>query len=151
MKPGSYTLQFSEYESFDQSFTIILVDRFSNNEVNINTHNTYSFNVTADLRSLQNRFEIRFDNASATNVITSAERQPTISAYTNPTAGNIAIDLERDEPSEVTLINPVGQAVMQFETSQRTIQWDLGSLPAGIYVLCIRTANGVKDLRISKL
>ncbi|MCA4900396.1 MAG: T9SS type A sorting domain-containing protein [Bacteroidota bacterium] len=151
LKPGSYTLQFSEYESFDQSFTIMLIDRFSNNEVNINTHNTYSFNVTADLRSLQNRFEIRFDNASATNVITSAERQPTISAYPNPAAGNIAIDLERDEPSEVTLINPVGQAVMQFETSQRTIQLDLGSLPAGIYVLCIRTANGVKDLRISKL
>jgi hypothetical protein len=151
LKPGSYTLQLSEHESFDKSITITLIDRFSNNEVNINKHNTYNFNVTSDLRSLQNRFEIRFDIGSATNVVTSVEQQPTVSAYPNPTAGNISINLGSDEASEVTLINLVGQAVMQFERKQGTIQLDLSNLTSGIYILRIRTTTGVEDFRISKL
>ncbi|MFM8914526.1 MAG: T9SS type A sorting domain-containing protein, partial [Flammeovirgaceae bacterium] len=133
------------------TFTITLIDRFSNNEVNIANTNIYSFNVTSDARSFQNRFEIRFDVAAGGNVVTSFEPNRVLSAYPNPTTSNVVIDLNSNEVSSVTLFNPLGQAIMQFETSQPSIQLEMAHLPAGIYILRVRSAAGFEDMRISKL
>jgi hypothetical protein len=63
VKAGSYSLEFSEFESFDNQVAITLIDKFTNTTHNARTGN-YEFSVTADPASHgHSRFVIRFERA----------------------------------------------------------------------------------------
>lgn len=151
LKPGSYTLQFSEHESFDRSSVITLIDLFSKNEVDIGTNPLYSFNVTSDSQSFQNRFALRFDFNGSASVVTAIEPKHMLSAYPNPTTGIVSIDLSGKNAVQVLLVNSLGQTVVRYETSQPTIQLNLRDLPAGIYILRVSTDGILEEVRISKI
>lgn len=58
---GSYTLDFSDYESFPASVNIMLTDNFTNNTVNVRETKSYSFAVTSKQESYgSNRFAVTF-------------------------------------------------------------------------------------------
>ncbi|HEY9044961.1 MAG TPA: T9SS type A sorting domain-containing protein, partial [Ohtaekwangia sp.] len=58
---GSYTLDFSDYESFPAAVQITLVDNFTNSTINIRDKKSYSFAVTAKQESYgSNRFAVTF-------------------------------------------------------------------------------------------
>lgn len=73
------------------------------------------------------------------NYTSIAERnEPQLSLYPNPTEGRVAIQAEQVQSTMV--FNSVGQTVKTFGA---TSQIDLSDLPAGIYMLRVKTAEGV--------
>lgn len=63
--PGNYELEFSDFESFDESVQIRLIDTFKGTTVNIRNTTSYNFDVTTDLASYGDRFKISFQKGSS--------------------------------------------------------------------------------------
>ena len=60
---GNYILRFSEFDSFKESVSILLADKFTNTVVNIRTQGDYAFSVSADPRSFgAERFVVSFQH-----------------------------------------------------------------------------------------
>jgi hypothetical protein len=58
---GRHTLEFNKLETFDSSIGIVLIDRFTNEEIDIRQQLVYEFEVTSDSASIGNaRFAVRF-------------------------------------------------------------------------------------------
>jgi hypothetical protein len=78
-----------------------------------------------------------------------------INAFPNPTRDWYRIDLELENPSPVQLqlMSITGQSVLQREYTnlQRDrIDLDVTDLPAGVYMVKVRTEEGVKTLKMTK-
>ncbi|MCB0629339.1 MAG: T9SS type A sorting domain-containing protein [Saprospiraceae bacterium] len=78
-----------------------------------------------------------------------------INAFPNPTKDwyRIDLDLENASPVQLQLMSIAGQTVIQREytTMQRDrIDLDVSDLPAGAYLVKIRTEEGVKTLKMNK-
>jgi hypothetical protein len=59
VSPGTYELNFSEFESFDDEISIELRDAFKGTSINIRNSSLYTFDVTTDARSFgSERFSI---------------------------------------------------------------------------------------------
>lgn len=57
--PGSYTLSFSELETFTTPYEFLLVDKFRNEVVNLRNQAVYSFDITSDPKTFgEDRFEL---------------------------------------------------------------------------------------------
>ncbi|MGC4059273.1 MAG: T9SS type A sorting domain-containing protein [Chitinophagaceae bacterium] len=65
----------------------------------------------------------------------------TIRIYPNPAQDFVMIDGMR-EPTQVSLINTLGQLVVNEHTSDQSYSVSLSGLPAGIYLLQLNTASG---------
>ncbi len=70
-----------------------------------------------------------------------------LSIYPNPTTGDFTVDLQA-EPSEdlqITLLNALGQMVLQHNAALQTGAWkntlDAGAVPAGVYLLQIQSGK----------
>jgi hypothetical protein len=57
---GNYELVFSEFESFASGIQFTLTDNFLHTSTDVQEHNVYTFSVTSDAASYENRFTIGF-------------------------------------------------------------------------------------------
>ncbi|MDH5604425.1 MAG: T9SS type A sorting domain-containing protein, partial [Cyclobacteriaceae bacterium] len=65
VKPGAYSLNFSDLTTFSQGVGMILVDNFTANEFSISEGSNYQFDVTADVLSYgKDRFQVKFQGAA---------------------------------------------------------------------------------------
>ena len=75
--------------------------------------------------------------------------------YPNPTEGNVNVELNLVDNSELTIevFNTVGQSVKEINLGRRTgnqkITFDMSEQPTGIYILKIRAGNAVVTRKIS--
>ena len=61
-----------------------------------------------------------------------------IIVYPNPTRGMVHVDLNRpNAPSELILVNNLGQVVRQIKMEESTIEFDVSQLPKGIYSMVL--------------
>jgi hypothetical protein len=64
---------------------------------------------------------------------------PAFSAYPNPFAGDLTIDLKSGSPAQVTVYNLRGQKVWsQSLSGQDKLHWQASGLPNGMYIVSIR-------------
>lgn len=66
---GAYNLQFSQFDSFDETMVIQLKDEFLGEIVNVRTQPDYSFEVTSELASQGARFKLLFSVEKVDNTI----------------------------------------------------------------------------------
>ncbi len=66
---GTYNLQFSEFDSFDETMVIQLIDEFLGEIINVRTQSDYPFEVTSELDSQGARFKLAFSLANVDNTI----------------------------------------------------------------------------------
>lgn len=66
----------------------------------------------------------------------------------NPTTGRLAVQLNQQEPYELTIYDVNGKAVMTRKNDNQVCEIDLGALAAGQYLLVVRTKDkyGVKTI-----
>ena len=66
----------------------------------------------------------------------------------NPTTGRLAVQLNQQEPYEMTIYDVNGKAVMSRKNDNQVCEIDLGALAAGQYLLVVRTKDkyGVKTI-----
>ena len=66
----------------------------------------------------------------------------------NPTTGRLAVQLNQQEPYEITIYDVNGKAVMTRKNDNQVCEIDLGALAAGQYLLVVRTKDryGVKTI-----
>lgn len=58
---GNYSLEFSEFESFGDAVSIMLIDNFTGSITDVRSNTVYTFQVTADAGSYgNNRFKVQF-------------------------------------------------------------------------------------------
>lgn len=74
---------------------------------------------------------------------------PVISIGANPCAGPLTISAAQDQGSlNITLIDAVGRQVLQERMTRTTHILDLSDRPCGVYLLSVRSANGVHTVRV---
>ena len=66
----------------------------------------------------------------------------------NPTTGRLAVQLNQQEPYEMTIYDVNGKAVMSRKNDNQVCEIDLSALAAGQYLLVVRTKDkyGVKTI-----
>ena len=66
----------------------------------------------------------------------------------NPTTGRLAVQIDQQEPYEMTIYDVNGKAVMSRKNDYQVLEIDLGALAAGQYLLVVRTKDkyGVKTI-----
>ena len=66
----------------------------------------------------------------------------------NPTTGRLAVQIDQQEPYEMTIYDVNGKAVMSRKNDNQVCEIDLGALAAGQYLLVVRTKDkyGVKTI-----
>lgn len=65
---GTYEVDLSGMDSFEESMTIQLMDRFLDRTIDIRQQNNYSFEITADANSTGNRFKLVFSSSTDTSI-----------------------------------------------------------------------------------
>lgn len=65
---GTYEVDLSGMDSFEESMTIQLMDQFLNRTIDIRQQNNYSFEITADANSTGNRFKLVFSSSTDTSI-----------------------------------------------------------------------------------
>jgi len=74
---------------------------------------------------------------------------PVISIGANPCAGPLTISAAQDQGAlNISLIDAVGRQVLQERMTGTTHILDLSDRPSGVYLLSVRSANGVHTVRV---
>ena len=66
----------------------------------------------------------------------------------NPTTGRLTVQLNQQEPYEITIYDANGKALLCMRSEEPVTEIDLGTLPAGQYILMLRTKDiyGIKTI-----
>ncbi|MDZ4666255.1 MAG: T9SS type A sorting domain-containing protein [bacterium] len=150
---GTYTMNFSEIESFNHLAKIYLVDNFLHTQHDIITQSQYVFDITSDANSKgDNRFELQFLKA-----VTGIKEQPVLSTasigiYPVPATDKLSVYLlsGRGEVCNWNLygvngkIQKSGQNVFSHNAH---FDIDISDLNAGIYFIDF---NGIHIHKIIK-
>ncbi len=64
IQQGNYSLEFSQFESFENPTRITLIDNFLQQTFDVDTGEPYDFEVTANSETFANRFSLKFLNES---------------------------------------------------------------------------------------
>jgi hypothetical protein len=81
-----------------------------------------------------------------TTGVDESERADQMKLYPNPTTGMVTLECSVNQPEEVVLYNFAGQVVARLAGGWNTgesIVFDTGHLPSGMYVVEVRSRNGV--------
>lgn len=78
-----------------------------------------------------------FDSASAASIIMAGDLAFTVSP--NPTTGHLAIRLNQSESCDLTVYDMQGKTLLNRKCDDEAVDLDLGAVPAGKYLLMVRT------------
>ncbi len=76
--------------------------------------------------------------------------QNAISIYPNPTTGKITLDFAQADIRELKITNLTGKILFEKTDVQPNETIDLSGLPGGIYILNVRTDNGLLTRKVVK-
>ncbi len=72
------------------------------------------------------------------------------SVYPNPFNDHVVIQLENDQPSEISVTDITGKEVFRNNYNSETINIDLSALASGQYILNVKNGTGVMNRKIIK-
>ena len=154
VKLGTYTIDFLEFENFSVQTKVYLMDRFTDDLVEIQSSNSkYSFSVTSDPASAgDDRFVVYLTRNGEKPTLT---LDSNISVYPNPTTDFVTVRVKSQEEVSVGLFNSLGiqvTAKVELEKSgnERIGQLDLRSLAPGVYIIQIQSGMNMFNQRILK-
>ena len=78
------------------------------------------------------------------------ELQNELTVYPNPANQNIAIQTNFIGENTITIIDAVGNNVMQMNTSETLLEINISNLPAGMYSVLLQNANGQSSTHFIK-
>jgi hypothetical protein len=92
----------------------------------------------------ESRFQIRFKPAE--------ERARSIEAmlYPNPAESVVNLMLSKAIEADINIIDMLGRTVATVKSQTREVSLNVKDLPAGMYVMDIKTAEGVQSLKFVK-
>ena len=118
-----------------------------------NTVNTYSVTVT-DTNGCSNTDAIIVTYSSCTGIEKNADQLSKLEIYPNPSNGNFTLNLGLiSSDTELNILDMNGKLIYSEVIAKNTSpikQVNIEKLPAGIYMLTIRSNNEIQTLRISK-
>jgi len=155
-KPGSYKLDFVEFENFTTPTSVYLFDRYDDvlKEI-LPSDKEYQFTVTDDpVSSGANRFVLFLTPAGKTPMLEKFE-DASVSVYPSPTVDKVTVRVKSFQPVSVNIYSTVGTQVIETTElirsgNQRIGQFDLSLLPAGVYIIQINSGNNLLNKRIMK-
>ncbi|MEQ8302622.1 MAG: T9SS type A sorting domain-containing protein, partial [Cyclobacteriaceae bacterium] len=153
--PGSYILDFIEFENFTTPTSVYLYDRFEDilREI-LPGEKEYSFLVTNDPLSGGERFVLYLNPAGKEPGLEKFE-EDMVSVYPNPTSDRVFVRVHSTAAVSASLYSSIGTQIfdkeeLEMSGAQRIGQFDLSSLPAGVYIIQIQSENGLLNKRIIK-
>ncbi len=94
-----------------------------------------------------------FKTGGVENQVVDAEIVTEITAYPNPTNGNLTLQIDgfnAEKEYEGLLMNAMGQVVLSKTLTSPTTNWNLSDFSTGIYILLITDGVESQTIRISK-
>jgi hypothetical protein len=142
---GSYTLNADQLLNLSTT-GVYLTDAATGTTIDLHQQPSYTFSATAT--AVTGRFSLRFEAArpTATTAQLSAEL---LTVYPNPARGSVQVSLDQQRITACTLLTVLGQTVavpQQATAGGATL--DVSTVPAGTYVLRVRTAAGTVSRRL---
>ncbi|KAA9332088.1 T9SS type A sorting domain-containing protein [Hymenobacter busanensis] len=153
-QPGQHTLVLTSQLNLPAGTQVTLEDRLLGRRQNLAVDSVYQFVSHPD--SVRQRFYLWFQpRVTAT---TSAALQATANLYPNPTATGhatlVVAGLREQGPVPAEVVNAIGQVVqrLSLRVRQGAIEQELnlGQLPAGVYSVRVRAAEGTVVKRLVK-
>jgi hypothetical protein len=147
---GTYTFNASKVLNLVGT-PVILEDRLTGNFVNLQAQPTYTF--TTAQQDLAGRFFLRFGPATATGIAEN-ELAARTQVYPNPNRGEFTLNMQLKETKnvEVSLYNAIGQHVWKQTYQPNSLNLNenitLQKLPAGVYMLSIKTQEGIVQKKL---
>jgi hypothetical protein len=153
---GSFTLSFSELESFTNSIHIYLKDNYLGTVSPVTATSVHEFNITNDPATYTTRFELIFSNNSG---ITSNPEmfKSSIKLYPNPaeTSNGVRLVLNgyANESVRVEISDLRGRLINSTEIKvnlsiETTILKGIDKLAAGTYLVNITSSKGIKTEKL---
>lgn len=152
LNEGYFTIEASNIENANRYSSITLIDNLTGDVIDLKMHNSYTFySEEGDSR----RFQLVLSNeVIQTNETSIFESGLDDSELTITQMGN-AIDVESDEAiegvTEISIVNLLGQDVVYTETLTIEAGSNMVFVPSelsGMYLVVIKSANGVKTKKI---
>jgi hypothetical protein len=120
--------------------------------VGVDTGSTFA---TVTYKGMRDTFYLNVSDTtgivSGLNDIWNDSSEPSLSMqlYPNPTTGQFTLSLENRvvQNAQVSVFNLVGQRILQQKWSGQTLNLDLSNQPQGVYLVRLRTENGVEATR----
>jgi len=144
-KAGFFTLEATEISNLDSNLKVVLLDKLTNTEENIQVGTSYSF--TSEATSTNNRFSILFKtNSVATGLDNSSDNRDVL-VYRNA-ANQVTVlcgDASLKDEPVVTVYDAIGQPLIQQKLTSTVTEINRVFIP-GVYIV---TMNKSKQ-RITK-
>jgi len=160
VKPGSFNIDFVEFENFSEPTNVYLLDRFTNTLVEIlPTNKIHPFIITSDPASAgDDRFVVYLNRNGEKQGVKQSENQDfadNISVFPNPTENKITVRVKSPESVSVGLYNTLGIQIIQNvelvkSGDESSGQLDLTALEPGLYIFQIRSGGNSFNQRILK-
>jgi hypothetical protein len=137
---GKHTLKISHFDGFE-NVTVYLEDK-KLNVLHELVKSAYSFDASKGADAT--RFQIRFKP--------SAERAAdfTIGLYPNPATSNVKVLMSKAIESNISIVDMLGRKISENTSQEREINIDIKDLPKGVYIIEVKTTEGVKTAKFVK-
>lgn len=150
---GTYNFTFDGIESYDANLDVYLEDVYLNKIVNIREQQNYAFEITSDANSFgNNRFRILL-GLNGNPVGVDKKNSPEIKVYPNPFKCELIIKSYVKSNSSFLIYNKLGMLIhtgLLTEETEFEYKISTGALPAGVYILKLKTENGIITKKIVK-
>ena len=143
-KAGNYSISFANLDQFQMHETLYFIDLLERKTIPLHELGTYQFRIMAGSKAINNRFML------SNKAIDFGREAVTVSVYPNPVVDVLNVKTGRaDTESALALYDMSGRALYQamFYDEHRV---EMQNYQAGIYILKVRTAEGMQSQRIVK-
>ena len=143
-EPGEYKLSFGNADKFSRGSDLYLIDMMEGMAILVSGMEPYSFTVKDASQTINDRFYLSLNRKIDLN------KEAAVSAYPNPFTDKIFVEvMGTKQNSSLNLIDVNGKILVTSEFT-RTETVDMTNYPAGMYILKVKTANGVVTKKIVK-
>jgi hypothetical protein len=113
----------------------------------VNPGSTIVYTITGSDGSCTSETTLTLLVDPCTGINENSKRDLAIQVFPNPFNSELVIDIS--EPSQITLTNALGEIVRSVDASD-SIKIDTQDLPKAIYVLSVKSQNGLKTIKLIK-
>lgn len=141
-KSGTYSINASEINSFDNNITILLEDVITNTFTNLRQQSFYNF--TANPTDISNRFKVHFGGFNSINEI---GNESEISIYSD---NNIVYinNIGNETIKEISVLNLLGQPVISKKALNNLINTIELNVSAAYYIVRVVTESNVYTQKV---
>lgn len=140
---GDYEFQFTSTSTFRYNQTLYLVDLLEGTSVPVSAGERYSFTMPTANKSVTNRFFLTL------NPERKLMGDAVISVFPNPVQTKLTVEAYGSRQTQVTLLDLNGH-VLSITDFRGTETLDVSALPAGMYVLKVKTDKGIHTHKFVK-